>query len=154
MSFARSSRFTTMDGSIHAIRAFRIVNIPVVITREEVSTVQSILDGKPQLVAKLLYGSGRTTKLSCRPRKYHGMNTQTRNVQSITTCRRSTAMASFGIINLRCPLFLFRRANRAGASVHAGVFSLLAVFCSNRESTLRRLGANHFMRNVIGCRLG
>jgi len=47
-----------MDGSINAIRADRKVNIPVVMTREEVAAVLSLLNGTPQLVAKLLYGSG------------------------------------------------------------------------------------------------
>ena len=48
----------SMDGSINAIRADRKVNIPVVMTREEVAAVLSLLNGTPQLVAKLLYGSG------------------------------------------------------------------------------------------------
>jgi integron integrase len=34
------------------------VNIPVVMTREEVAGVLSLLNGTPQLIAKLLYGSG------------------------------------------------------------------------------------------------
>jgi integron integrase len=48
----------SMDGSIDAIRADRKVNIPVVMTREEVAGVLTLLNGTPQLVAKLLYGSG------------------------------------------------------------------------------------------------
>jgi integron integrase len=48
----------SMDGSIDAIRADRKVNIPVVMTREEVAGVLSLLNGTPQLIAKLLYGSG------------------------------------------------------------------------------------------------
>lgn len=47
-----------MDGSINAVRADQKVNVPVVMTREEVATVLSLLEGTPQLVGKLLYGSG------------------------------------------------------------------------------------------------
>ena len=48
----------SMDGSINAIRAERKVNIPVIMTREKVAAVFSLLKGTPQLVAKLLYGTG------------------------------------------------------------------------------------------------
>src|SRR5262245_21665173 len=44
--------------SIDAVRADRKSNVPVVMTREEVAAVISLLQGTPQLVAKLLYGSG------------------------------------------------------------------------------------------------
>jgi integron integrase len=47
-----------LDGSINAVRADKKINVPVVMTREEVATVISLLDGTAQLVAKLLYGSG------------------------------------------------------------------------------------------------
>ena len=47
----------TMEGSINAVRADKKLNVPVVMTREEVATVISLLDGTAQLVAKLLYGS-------------------------------------------------------------------------------------------------
>lgn len=47
-----------LEGSINAVRAHKKVNVPVVLTREEVATVISLLEGTPQLVAKLLYGSG------------------------------------------------------------------------------------------------
>ncbi len=47
-----------LDGSIHAVRADKKINVPVVMTREEVATVISLMDGTAQLVAKLLYGSG------------------------------------------------------------------------------------------------
>ena len=35
-----------------------LINVPVVMTREEVAAIISLLDGTAQLVAKLLYGSG------------------------------------------------------------------------------------------------
>lgn len=41
----------TMDGSIDAIRAYRKVNLQVVMTREEVTTVLSLMNSTPQLVA-------------------------------------------------------------------------------------------------------
>ena len=47
-----------MDGRIDAVRAAKKINVPVVMTREEVATSLSLLDGTAQLVAKLLYGSG------------------------------------------------------------------------------------------------
>jgi integron integrase len=45
-------------GSINAVRADKKINVPVVMTREEVAAVISLMDGTAQLVAKLLYGSG------------------------------------------------------------------------------------------------
>jgi integron integrase len=47
-----------MEDRINAIRAAKKLNVPVVMTREEVATILSLLDGTAQLVAKLLYGSG------------------------------------------------------------------------------------------------
>ncbi len=47
-----------MKGRISAVRADKKINLPVVMTREEVAAVISLLDGTAQLVAKLLYGSG------------------------------------------------------------------------------------------------
>ena len=47
-----------LDEVIDAVRAERKVNMPVVLTREEVSRVIAVLEGVPQLIVKLLYGSG------------------------------------------------------------------------------------------------
>jgi len=47
-----------MEDSINAVRADTKITGPVVMTREEVAAVISLLDGTAQLVAKLLYGSG------------------------------------------------------------------------------------------------
>jgi len=47
-----------MQESINAVRADKKVNIPVVMTREEVAAVISLMDGTAQVVVKLLYGSG------------------------------------------------------------------------------------------------
>ena len=47
-----------MEGSINAVRADKKINVPVVMTREEVAAVISLMDGTAQVVAKLLYGSG------------------------------------------------------------------------------------------------
>jgi len=44
--------------AIDAVRAQRKVRVPVVLTREEVARVIALLEGTPQLVVKLLYGSG------------------------------------------------------------------------------------------------
>jgi integron integrase len=43
---------------INAVRAHKKLNIPVVLTREETAKVLSLMTGTPQLIAKLLYGSG------------------------------------------------------------------------------------------------
>jgi integron integrase len=48
----------TLGGRIDAVRADKKVNVPVVMTRDEVAAVLSLMDGTPQLVVKLLYGSG------------------------------------------------------------------------------------------------
>ena len=47
-----------LDQEINAVRAPRKINIPVVMTREEVAQVIAFMEGVPQLVVKLLYGSG------------------------------------------------------------------------------------------------
>jgi len=47
-----------LPGRINAVRAAKKINVPVVMTREEVASVISLLDGTAQLVVKLLYGSG------------------------------------------------------------------------------------------------
>jgi len=48
----------SLDQEINAVRATRKINIPVVMTREEVAQVIALMEGIPQLVVKLLYGSG------------------------------------------------------------------------------------------------
>jgi len=45
-------------GNIQAVRADRPVRVPVVLTADEVKRVISAMSGTPQLVVKLLYGSG------------------------------------------------------------------------------------------------
>ena len=47
-----------LEDRIDAVRADKKVTVPVVMTRNEVTAVLSLLEGTPQLVAKLLYGSG------------------------------------------------------------------------------------------------
>jgi integron integrase len=47
-----------LQDRINAVRADKKINVPVVMTREEVAAVLSLMDGTAQLVAKLLYGSG------------------------------------------------------------------------------------------------
>jgi integron integrase len=47
-----------LPGRINAVRADKKINVPVVMTREEVAAVISLMDGTAQVVAKLLYGSG------------------------------------------------------------------------------------------------
>jgi site-specific recombinase XerD len=48
----------SLGEEINAVRADRKTNVPVVMTREEVAAVISLMDGTPLLVIKLLYGSG------------------------------------------------------------------------------------------------
>ena len=47
-----------LEDRMNAVRADKKVHVPVVMTRDEVATVLSLMEGTPQLVAKLLYGSG------------------------------------------------------------------------------------------------
>jgi len=47
-----------LQESINAVRADKKIHVPVVMTREEVAAVISLMDGTAQVVAKLLYGSG------------------------------------------------------------------------------------------------
>jgi integrase len=47
-----------MEGRINAGRADKQITVPVVMTRQEVAAVRSLMDGPAPLVAKLLYGSG------------------------------------------------------------------------------------------------
>src|ERR1035441_4268939 len=47
-----------LDEVIDAVRAERKVNVPVVLTREEVSRIIGVMEGVPQLIVQLLYGSG------------------------------------------------------------------------------------------------
>lgn len=48
----------SLDQEINAVRANRKITIPVVMTREEVAQIIALMEGVPQLVVKLLYGSG------------------------------------------------------------------------------------------------
>src|SRR6266581_1607983 len=47
-----------LDEKIDAVRAERKVNVPVVLSSQEVAKLLPLLDGEPQLIVKLLYGSG------------------------------------------------------------------------------------------------
>ena len=47
-----------LDGAINAVRAESKSHIPVVLTTEEVVRLLVLLEGVPQLVVKVLYGSG------------------------------------------------------------------------------------------------
>ena len=49
---------TPLDGTINAVRADRKATVPVVLTPEEVKRVISVMEGVPQLIVKMLYGSG------------------------------------------------------------------------------------------------
>jgi site-specific recombinase XerD len=55
--FLYESVFThAMEDRINAVCADKKMNVPVVMTHEEVATVLSLMNGTAQLVAKLLYG--------------------------------------------------------------------------------------------------
>lgn len=47
-----------LNGEIHAVRAAKKTNAPTVMTTDETTLLLSLMKGTPQLVAKLLYGSG------------------------------------------------------------------------------------------------
>lgn len=48
----------SLQEEINAVRAARKTNLPVVMTRNEVRSIISIMEGVPQLIVKLLYGCG------------------------------------------------------------------------------------------------
>jgi integron integrase len=47
-----------LDKKINAVRARKKINVPVVMSREEVAKIIALMSGVPQLAVKLLYGSG------------------------------------------------------------------------------------------------
>lgn len=47
-----------LDKEINAVRAAKKLHIPVVMTRDEVRQILQLMEGTPQLIVKLLYGSG------------------------------------------------------------------------------------------------
>jgi len=47
-----------LDDEINAVRAHKKVNVPVVLSREETARVIGFTTGVPQLIVKLMYGSG------------------------------------------------------------------------------------------------
>lgn len=49
---------TPLTGEINSVRARRKINVPTVMTREEVRAVIANMHGRSQLLAKLLYGCG------------------------------------------------------------------------------------------------
>ena len=49
---------TPLEKTVDAIRSSKSRKIPVVLTQDEVRQVITLLEGVPQLVVKLLYGSG------------------------------------------------------------------------------------------------
>ncbi len=57
-----------LEGRIDAVRSRKSPNIPVVLTREEVRSIIGIMQGIPQLIVKLLYGSGLRIKEAVRLR--------------------------------------------------------------------------------------
>lgn len=64
---------------INAIRATKKVNVPVVMTREEVSSLLALMSGVPQIVTKLLYGCGLRITEAIRLR-VHDVDFTMRNV--------------------------------------------------------------------------
>jgi integrase len=57
-----------MKGRINAVRSRKKLNVPVVMTGDEVAAVISLLDGTAQLVDKLLYESGLRSMAAVRLR--------------------------------------------------------------------------------------
>ena len=47
-----------LENPINSIRAAKKINVPVVLTKEETANVLSLIEGIPQLIVKLIYGSG------------------------------------------------------------------------------------------------
>lgn len=49
---------TPLTEEINAVRSRRKLNVPIVMTRDEVRTVLNMMEGTPQLAVKILYGCG------------------------------------------------------------------------------------------------
>ena len=49
---------TPLTDKIDAVRAFKKINVPVVLTRDEVKKIINVMENVPQLIVKILYGSG------------------------------------------------------------------------------------------------
>ncbi len=47
-----------LTDKIDAVRAFKKTTVPVVLNRDEVKKIINIMEGVPQLIVKILYGSG------------------------------------------------------------------------------------------------
>ena len=47
-----------LKGEINAVRATKKMNIPVVMSRDEIRNVINLIEGTPQVIVKILYGSG------------------------------------------------------------------------------------------------
>lgn len=58
VSFDKRVLNHVLQGRIHAVRADKKITVPVVMTREDVATVLSRMDGTVRVVAALLDGSG------------------------------------------------------------------------------------------------
>lgn len=58
MFFYKTVLKDPLSKEINAVRATKKLNIPVVLTRDEVQQIISIMEGVPQLIVKVLYGSG------------------------------------------------------------------------------------------------
>ena len=56
---------TPLTGQINAVRSRKKVNVPVVLTREEVRVIINTMNGIPQVITKLLYGCGIRIKDIC-----------------------------------------------------------------------------------------
>ena len=48
----------SFEGEINAVRAPKKINLPVVLTRDEVKLIIEVMEGTTQLFVKLLYGCG------------------------------------------------------------------------------------------------
>jgi hypothetical protein len=70
-----------LQGSIDAVRADEKVHVPVVMTREEVAAVLSLMDGIPQLVAKLLWLPSSSTGAGCASWRQCGCGSRTSTIR-------------------------------------------------------------------------
>jgi hypothetical protein len=92
-----------LEGRINAVRAERGTRVPVVLTPEEARQVIAVLQGVPQLVVKLLYGSGLRVMEALRLRVQYEAD------------RRA------GLAGVMLPFALERKYPRAGGGVGVAV---------------------------------
>lgn len=85
-----------LDEVVDVVRSERKVHVPVVLTREEVARVVGVMEGVPQLIVKLLCGSGLRILEAVRLRVKDVDFEMKLEVESSVRCIRPSRPCGFG----------------------------------------------------------